>query len=133
MESFYATLLKKAKQIVEEPGEDLATSSGSTRSVCPGDITPAYNQQIQQLLIVLEEARLLTLILAILCGNCIYVLDSNSMSATQLRRLKLDATSVKTTELLQKLTQLTVYVATFTFARPRRSRSCSPHVTKSSP
>jgi hypothetical protein len=76
----------------------------------PGDITPAYNQQIQQLLIVLEEARLLTLILAILCGNCIYVLDSNSMSATQLRGLKLDATSVKTTEFLQKFTHLTVYV-----------------------
>ena len=65
----------------------------------PGDITPAYNQQTEQLLIVLEEARLLTLILAILCGNCIYVLDSNSMSATQLRRLKLDASSVKTMEL----------------------------------
>jgi hypothetical protein len=76
----------------------------------PGDITPAYKQQTEQLLIVLEEARLLTLILAILCGNCIYVLDSNSMSATQLRRLKLDASSVKTTELLHKFTHLTIYV-----------------------
>ena len=32
------------------------------------------------------------------------------MSATQLRRLKLDASSVKTTELLQKFTHLTIYV-----------------------
>jgi hypothetical protein len=76
----------------------------------PGDIPPTYNQQTEQSLIVLEEARLLTLILAILCGNCIYVLDSNSMSASQLRRLKLDASSVKTTELLQKFTHLTIYV-----------------------
>ena len=33
----------------------------------PGDLTAAYNQQAEQMLIVLEEARLLTLILAILC------------------------------------------------------------------
>jgi hypothetical protein len=85
-------------------GRGLSTQFRLTALGLPGDLTAAYNQQAEQLLIALEEARLLTLILAILCGNCIYVLDNSSMSASQLRQLKLDSSSVKTTELLQKFT-----------------------------